>query len=101
MQFNHRMLAYLIFVLAILHAVDVVRTARGGHGADGRARARLAPSRCRPRSASLTLLHAAPLPLALLHQAMAVVVLAVAVLHAERLSARKVQAPTRRDGLSS
>ena len=29
-QFNHRMLAYAIFVLAILHAVDVVRTVRRG-----------------------------------------------------------------------
>jgi cytochrome c oxidase assembly protein subunit 15 len=33
----------------------------------------------------VTLLHVAPLPLALAHQAMAVVVLGIAVLHAERL----------------
>ncbi len=29
-QFNHRMMAYAIFVLAVLHVADVARTARGG-----------------------------------------------------------------------
>jgi cytochrome c oxidase assembly protein subunit 15 len=33
----------------------------------------------------ITLLHVTPLPLALAHQAMAVIVLAIAVLHAARL----------------
>jgi cytochrome c oxidase assembly protein subunit 15 len=36
----------------------------------------------------VTLLHQAPLSLALLHQAMAIVVLSVAVIHAERLARR-------------
>jgi cytochrome c oxidase assembly protein subunit 15 len=35
-----------------------------------------------------TLVHQAPLALALLHQAMAIVVLAIAVVHAERLERR-------------
>jgi cytochrome c oxidase assembly protein subunit 15 len=35
-----------------------------------------------------TLLHQAPLALALLHQAMAIAVLAIAVVHAERLERR-------------
>ena len=50
-QFNHRMLAYAIFVLAILHVADVARTARGGTALTG-ALVLAAPSRCRPRSAS-------------------------------------------------
>ena len=52
-QFNHRMMAYAIFVLAILHVVDVVRTARGGgRASDAGWRWRLRPSsRCRPASA--------------------------------------------------
>ena len=37
----------------------------------------------------LTLLHVVPLGLALAHQAMAVVTLAVAVVHAERVSMRR------------
>ena len=81
-QFNHRMLAYAIFVLAIAHAVDVVRTARRGDGGDvARSRWR-PPSRCRPVIGIVTLLHVTPLPLALAHQAMAVIVLAIAVVHA-------------------
>jgi cytochrome c oxidase assembly protein subunit 15 len=39
-----------------------------------------------------TLLHQAPLALALLHQAMALVVLAIAVVHAERLERRPAPA---------
>ena len=34
----------------------------------------------------MTLLHQAPLPLALLHQIMGIVVLTIAVIHAERLA---------------
>jgi cytochrome c oxidase assembly protein subunit 15 len=40
------------------------------------------------------LLHQAPLPLALLHQAMAIVVLSVAVVHAERLVSRPLTQAT-------
>ena len=36
----------------------------------------------------VTLLHQAPLPLALLHQVTGIAVLTIAVIHAERLSAR-------------
>ena len=82
-QFNHRMLAYAIFVLAIWHAVDVVRTARRGAAVTCGARCWRPPSRCRPAIGIVTLLHVTPLPLALAHQAMAVIVLAIAV-HARR-----------------
>jgi heme a synthase len=95
-QFNHRMLAYTIFVLALLHAADVARTVRGGpvlaHA--------LALGVAVTLQATLgvaTLLHAVPIGLALMHQAMAVIVLSIAVVHAERMSAQSnavtVQAP--------
>ena len=84
-QFNHRMVAYLIFVLAILHVVDVVRKVRGGPALTG-ALALACAITLQAGIGVVTLLHAAPLPLALLHQAFAVVVLAVAVRHAARLS---------------
>jgi heme a synthase len=40
-----------------------------------------------------TLLHAVPIGLALMHQAMAVIVLSIAVVHAERISARSNMVP--------
>jgi len=85
-QFNHRVLAYAIFVLTIQHAVDVVRTARGGTARTGALVLALAVT-VQATLGIVTLLHAAPLPLALAHQVMAVVVLAIAVMHAERASA--------------
>ena len=85
-QFNHRMAAYAIFVLAILHVADVARTVRGGAALTS---ALVLASAVTLQAAIgiLTLLHAVPLGLALAHQAMAVVTLAIAVVHAERVSA--------------
>jgi cytochrome c oxidase assembly protein subunit 15 len=83
-QFNHRMTAYLLFILAVLHAIDVARTMRGGAALTGA----LAISSAVTLQAALgilTLVHQAPLALALAHQAMAVVALAIAVLHAAGL----------------
>jgi cytochrome c oxidase assembly protein subunit 15 len=101
-QFNHRMLAYAIFALAILHVVDVVRAARGGAVLTG---ALVLASIITLQAAIgiLTLLHVVPLGLALLHQAMAVVTLAVAIVHAEYVSARRstMDAEITRPALSS
>jgi cytochrome c oxidase assembly protein subunit 15 len=82
-QFNHRMAAYLLLVLALLHLVDVARTA----------------PRVLPLAAALagaivlqaalgilTLLHQVPIGLALAHQAGAVLVLALATAAAQRIS---------------
>ncbi len=90
-QFNHRVMAYAIFVLAVLHVVDVARTLKGGVALTG---ALLLASAITLQAGIgvLTLIHVTPLPLALLHQAMAVVTLAIAVIHAERLSARSAPA---------
>src|SRR5262249_44420103 len=90
-QFDHRMTAYALFVVALLHAADVVRTRTGGTVLTG---ALLLASFFTVHAGVRfgALLHQAPLPLALLHQATAILVLTIAVIHAERLSPRRVQA---------
>jgi cytochrome c oxidase assembly protein subunit 15 len=86
-QFDHRMMAYVIFVLAVLHWIDVMRTGRGAGAMTG-AMALASAVTMQAALGVLTLLHASLLPLALAHQVMAVMVLAIAVLHAERMSER-------------
>jgi cytochrome c oxidase assembly protein subunit 15 len=89
-QFDHRMAAYALALLAVLHATDVARTLRGGAALT----AALALASAVILQAALgiaTLIHQAPLALALLHQAMAMVVLTIAVAHAERLERRRVR----------
>jgi cytochrome c oxidase assembly protein subunit 15 len=82
-QFDHRMIAYGLFAVALLHAVDVWRTFEGRTLRIGAAV--LAAVVCAQAALGIaTLLMAAPLALAMLHQAMALVVLTVATLHASR-----------------
>jgi cytochrome c oxidase assembly protein subunit 15 len=83
-QFNHRMLAYAIFALAIWHAVDVVRTARRGAAVTSVLLLASAVT-LQAGLGIVTLLHVTPLPLALAHQALAVIVLVIAVVHAAAL----------------
>jgi heme a synthase len=85
-QFDHRMIAYLVFVGAAVHAVDVVRNekARGRTGAV----VLLAAVALQIVLGIATLLLVVPLPLALLHQAGAMLVLTVATLHASNVTAR-------------
>jgi cytochrome c oxidase assembly protein subunit 15 len=83
-QFDHRIMAYALFVAAIVHAVDVWRTLRGP--AARRAFLLAAAVTVQAALGILTLLHQAPLALALLHQAMAIVVLTVAAVHAARVA---------------
>jgi heme a synthase len=80
-QFDHRMLAYGILVLALLHAFDV---ARSGKSAALLGLALAAAITLQVALGILTLLLQAPLALALSHQAMAVFVLTLAVVHAQR-----------------
>jgi heme a synthase len=84
-QFVHRTMAYAVWIAAVAHAIDVARNARGG--------ASLVPAITLAAAVTLQaalgivlLLQQAPIGLALAHQAMAVAVLAIAVVHAERLS---------------
>jgi heme a synthase len=91
-QFDHRMIAYGLFAVALLHAVDVWRTFEGRTLRIGAAV--LAAVVCAQAALGIaTLLMAAPLALAMLHQAMALVVLTVATLHASRAVALPALVP--------
>jgi len=83
-QFVHRMAAYALLLLALLHAVDVVRTLRGGP-AQAHAFVLLGLVTLQAVIGILTLLHQVPIGLALAHQAGAVFVLVISVVHAQRL----------------
>ena len=89
-QFEHRMTAYALLALAILHAIDSVRS-RAGTAVIGGAWSLAAAISLQAALGILTLLHQAPIDLALAHQATAIVVLTLAVLQAERLVARRVE----------
>jgi heme a synthase len=84
-QFDHRMLAYAIWLLAAWHLLDAARTARRGAALAG-ALALFAAVTLQAALGITTLLEVVPLPLALAHQAMAMIVLTVAVIHAERVT---------------
>src|SRR5271154_7091042 len=77
-QFEHRMLAYTLFVLAVLHAIDAVRS-RADRAAIGGALWFLGAVTLQATLGILTLLNQAPMDLALSHQAVAIVVLTLAV----------------------
>jgi cytochrome c oxidase assembly protein subunit 15 len=84
-QFNHRILAYALWVVALWHVLDARRTPAF--------RSALTLAILITLQAILgivTLVLVAPLDLSLAHQGMAVIVLTAAVLHAESLSPRKV-----------
>jgi cytochrome c oxidase assembly protein subunit 15 len=84
-QFSHRVAAYLLWLVAVLHVVDVARSSRKGPALNG-ALALAAAVTVQASIGVLTLLHQTPIGLALLHQAVAMVVLTVAVVHAGRLA---------------
>ena len=91
-QFEHRMTAYTLLALAILHAIDAVRSRAGSSAVNGSlwlASAMLLQATL----GILTLLHQVPIDLALSHQAVAIAVLTLAVLQAERLAAAPQPSP--------
>jgi cytochrome c oxidase assembly protein subunit 15 len=81
-QFTHRMVAYAIFVIALVHAVDTWRT--GQYPAARLAAILLALVTAQAILGIVTLLYVSPLSLSLLHQAGAVAVLAAAAVHVAR-----------------
>jgi len=83
-QFDHRMLAYVIWLATMLHANDAWRTRHEVAGALFLAGA----VTLQAVLGILTLLNQTPIELALTHQLMAILVLTVAVVHAERLCHR-------------
>jgi heme a synthase len=84
-QFEHRMVAYTLFVLAVLHAVDVSLSRAGRAAVDGSLWLAGAVA-LQATLGILTLLKHVPMDLALSHQAVAIAVLTLAVLQAERLT---------------
>jgi heme a synthase len=93
-QFDHRMVGYLIFIVAAAHAFDVSRNEKARGRIVG-ASALLAAIALQIVLGVATLLLVVPLPLALLHQAGAMLVLTVAALHAANVSSRSVAAAAR------
>ena len=83
-QFQHRMVAYVIWLLAVLHAYDAWR----GKRAFAYAAVFAGAVTLQAGLGIATLLHQAPLPLALAHQILAIIVFTIAVVHAEGLSHR-------------
>nr|HEV8008818.1 COX15/CtaA family protein [Bradyrhizobium sp.] len=87
-QFEHRMTAYALFALAVLHLIDAVRS-RAGVAVIKGALWLAAAIALQATLGILTLLNQAPIDLALAHQAVAIAVLTLAVLQAERLAAQR------------
>jgi heme a synthase len=87
-QFEHRMTAYALFALAILHAADAVRS-RAGTAAVNGALWLAAAITLQATLGILTLLNQVPISLALAHQAVAIAVLTLATSQAERLAGRR------------
>jgi cytochrome c oxidase assembly protein subunit 15 len=84
-QFDHRMLAYTIWLLAVVHAADTLRSACDA-GIKATAALLAAAVTLQAALGIVTLLYVAPLHLALAHQAFAIVVLTLAVVHAARVA---------------
>ena len=94
-QFNHRMVAYVLWLAVLMHGFDVLRTIRNGR-AVMHALMLAALVTIQAVLGILTLLHQVPIGLALLHQAGAILVLALAVVHAERLTSHRSVAEAKR-----
>ena len=99
-QFEHRMTAYLLFTIALLHALDAVRSRAGAAAVNG-ALWLAAVITLQATLGILTLVNQAPTSLALAHQAVAIVVLTLAILQADRLAARPSQQPQQKLALGA
>jgi cytochrome c oxidase assembly protein subunit 15 len=85
-QFTHRMVGYVMALVALAHLVDAMATAGRRKGVRGGALVLALAILAQIAVGVLTLLYRVPIDLALLHQGAALVVLALATLHAERLT---------------
>jgi len=88
-QFEHRMMAYAVWLAAMVHANDAWSLRRETAGALILAGA----ITLQAMLGIVTLLEQAPIPLALAHQIAAILVLTIAVVHAQRLHHRVAAAP--------
>jgi cytochrome c oxidase assembly protein subunit 15 len=82
-QFDHRMVAYVLCALALIHAVDARRQGHGRPLATGAAFVAVALL-VQAGIGIATLIRGVPIEIALLHQAMALVTLTGATLHGAR-----------------
>jgi heme a synthase len=87
-QFEHRMTAYALFAIAVLHAVDAIRS-RADSAVIRGALWLVAVITLQATLGILALLNQVPIDLALTHQAVAIAVLTFATIQAERLAARQ------------
>jgi heme a synthase len=90
-QFDHRMLAYTIFICALLHAFDVTRTVKQGFVVMSASVLTIAVA-LQAALGIATLLQVVPISLALAHQSMAMLVLTIATTHAALVADRRVVA---------
>jgi cytochrome c oxidase assembly protein subunit 15 len=97
-QFEHRMVAYTLLALAILHAADAVRSHASPAARSGAIWLAVAVT-VQALLGIQTLLHQVPILLGLAHQAVAIVVLTLAILQAERLAARQPEQASQKVGL--
>ncbi len=89
-QFDHRMLAYTLWLCAAWHLVDVLR-ARAARATAVGALALFAAVTVQATLGIATLLLVVPLPLALAHQGTAMIVLTIAVIHAEKATRQAME----------
>ena len=85
-QFDHRMMAYTVLLVALLHAADALRGQARGAPMTGAIRLMVAVA-LQVGLGILTLLGQVPISLGLAHQGLALVVLTIASLHAARAAA--------------
>jgi heme a synthase len=83
-QFDHRMVAYVLFAASLIHAIDAQRS--GPYPVAAQAVIVLALVTGQAVLGVVTLLQASPLPLALAHQGGALVVLVAATIHLARMA---------------
>jgi cytochrome c oxidase assembly protein subunit 15 len=88
-QFDHRMLAYTIFICALLHAFDVARTVKHGWVLTSASVLAIAVT-LQAALGIATLLQRVPISLGLMHQSMAMLVLTIATTHAALVADRRV-----------
>ena len=89
-QFDHRMLAYTIWFAALIHAFNAARVVKSGPVVAG-AIILAAAVTLQAALGIFTLLMVVPISLALMHQAMAMVVLTVATIHAAGFAENKAR----------
>ena len=83
-QFQHRMVAYTLWLLALLHLIGLCTRAQSAGDRRGAGRCSSLVT-LQATLGIVTLLHQAPISLSLAHQGLAMIVLSVACFHAARM----------------